>query len=77
MQMLSPFFMQFCCVGTVSVSNIPSLEEMCSFSQSVFLFEAEKKHIAQSIVSLCWTEGAERLHAQMPNGTGCKKSSAW
>jgi hypothetical protein len=27
--------------------------------------------------SLCWTEGAERLHAQMPNGTGCKKSSAW
>jgi hypothetical protein len=28
-------------------------------------------------VSLCWTEGAERLHAQMPNGTGCKKSSAW
>jgi hypothetical protein len=50
MQMLSPFFMQFCCVGTVSASNIPSLEEMCSFSQSMFLFEAEKKHIAQSIV---------------------------
>jgi hypothetical protein len=50
MKMLSPFFMQLCCVGTVSALNIPSLEEMCSFSQSVFLFEAEKKHVAQSIV---------------------------